>query len=55
MAKNTGEGYRKGEVRERSQMPNPNAPGYLKRDAKTGRIMEGNEGPKPFKGVRKEK
>jgi hypothetical protein len=55
MAKNTGEGYRKGEVRRRSQLPNPLTDGFTKRDTDTGQFIEGKEGPKPFKGVRKEK
>ena len=55
MAKNTGEGYRKGEVRGRSQLPNPITGGYTKRDAETGQFIEIKEGSKPFKGVRKEK
>lgn len=55
MAKNTGENYRKGEVRRRSQLPNPLTDGFTKRDTDTGRFVEVKEGPKPFKGVRKEK
>lgn len=55
MATNTGEGFRKGEVRRRSQLPNPLTDGFTKRDADTGRFVEDKEGPKPFKGVRKEK
>jgi hypothetical protein len=55
MAKNTGDGYRKGEVRQRSQIPNPNTDGFLKRDTKTGQFIQGKDGPEPFKGVRQEK
>lgn len=55
MAKNTGEGFRQGEVRRRSQLPNPKTEGFTKRDTDTGQFMAGKEGPKPFKGVRKEK
>ena len=55
MAKNTGDGYRKGEVRQRSQIPNPNTDGYLKRDTRTGQFIEGKDGPEHFKGVRQEK
>ena len=54
MAKNTGNNYRRGEVRRRSQLPNPLTGGYTKRDKETGRFMDGKEGM-PFKGVRKEK
>jgi hypothetical protein len=40
---------------ERSQLPNPLTDGYTKRNTDNGRFVEGKEGPKPFKGVRKEK
>ena len=55
MAKNTGDGYSKGEVRQRSQLPNLLTDGFTKRDIETGRFVERKDGPKPFKGVRKEK
>jgi len=55
MAKNTGEGFRRGEVRGRSQLPNPLTDGFIKRNTDTGQFVAGKEGPKPFKGVRKEK
>jgi hypothetical protein len=55
MAKNTGDDYRKGEVRRRSQLPNPLTDGFTKRDTDTGQFIEGKEGPRPFKGVRKER
>jgi hypothetical protein len=55
MAKNTGHGFRKGEVRQRSQLSNPLTNGFTKRDTDTGQFIEGKEGPKPFKGVRKER
>lgn len=55
MAKNTGDDYRKGEVRRRSQLPNPLTEGFTKRDTDTGQFIEGKEGPRPFKGVRKER
>jgi hypothetical protein len=54
MAKNTGDNYRRGEVRPRSQLENPLTGGYTKRNADTGQFMDGKEG-KPYKGVRKEK
>lgn len=54
MAKNTGRGFRRGEVRGRSQLPNPKTDGFTKRDTETGEFMAGKDG-KPFKGVRKEK
>jgi hypothetical protein len=54
MAKNTGHGYRRGEVRDRSQTQTPDG-NWVKRDDKTGRFMDQKEGGQPFKGVRKEK
>lgn len=55
MAKNTGKDFRRGEVRERSQVQNPKTGDWTKRNADTGRFMDVKEGGKPFKGVRKEK
>ena len=54
MAKNTGEGYRRGEVRDRSQFLAPNG-NWVKRDDETGRILDQKQDGKPFKGVRREK
>lgn len=54
MAKNTGKGYRRGEVRDRSQVQNPKTGEWTKRNGDTGRFMDGKPGV-PFKGVRKEK
>jgi hypothetical protein len=54
MAKNTGHGYRRGEVRSRSQTEAPSG-NWVKRDDKTGRFIDQKEGGDPFKGVRKEK
>jgi len=51
MAKNTGEGYRKGEVRERSQFQLPNGD-WMKRNTDDGRFMDRSENR--FKGVRRE-
>jgi hypothetical protein len=34
---------------ERSHMPDPSAPGYLKRGTKTGPIMKSDEAPKPLR------
>ena len=53
-AKNTGRGHREGEVRDRSQVYNPVTRTWTKRDSDTGEFMDGKEGGKPFKGVRKE-
>ncbi len=54
MAKNTNEGFRKGAVKERSQVQNPLNENFTKRDDKTGRFMDQKKDGKPFKGVRKE-
>lgn len=52
MAKNTGKGYRKGEVKDRSQVETP--VGWVKRDAKTGQFLDVKSDGEPFKGVRRE-
>lgn len=54
MAKNTGKGYRRGAVKDRSQTKTKDDR-YVKRDSKTGRFMDQKADDKPFKGVRKEK
>jgi len=54
MAKNTGEDYRKGEVKDRSQVLNPKTGEWVKRDADSGRFMDNKADGTPFKGVRKE-
>jgi len=55
MAKNTGEGYRKGSVTDRTQAYNPQNDTFVKRDATTGRFMDVKSDGTPFKGVAKEK
>ncbi|WP_313087140.1 hypothetical protein [Stutzerimonas nitrititolerans] len=55
MAKNTGEGYRKGSVNDRTQAYNPQNDTFVKRDTTTGRFMDVKSGGTPFKGVAKEK
>jgi hypothetical protein len=55
MAKNTGQGYRQGAVRDRSQVQNPKTGNWVKRDGESGRFMDGKTSEGPFKGVRKEK
>ena len=52
LAKNTGEGYRKGAVKRRSEFKHPNGT-HIKRDTATGRIM--NVSDRPHKGVRNER
>jgi hypothetical protein len=54
MAKNTGHGFRRGAVRERSQTYNPRTRSWTKRDS-AGRYMDGKADQKPFKGVTKQK
>lgn len=54
MAKNTGEGFRRGSVDDRTQFKAPNG-NYVKRDAGSGRFMDQKSGGKPFKGVAREK
>jgi hypothetical protein len=53
MAKNTGLGYRQGQVAGRTQLLNPKTKQYVKRDAITGQFM-GSQST-PYKGVRREK
>lgn len=54
MAKNTGRGHRVGAVKNRTQFKSP-AGHPIKRDAKTGRILDVKSSKTPFKGIRKEK
>ena len=54
MAKNTGKGYRRGAVDNRSQAYNPATEQWVKRNAETGRFMDVKQSGEPFKGVRKE-
>lgn len=53
MAKNTGEGFRRGSVKNRTQFQRPDG-NYQKRNEGTGHFMEGKADGKPFKGVAKE-
>jgi len=55
MAKNTGEGHRKGSVKDRSQTHNPKTDTWVKRDTETGQFINQKSDDKPFKGVPKEK
>lgn len=54
MAKNTGNGFRRGAVDDRSQTHNPKTGQWVKRDVETGRFMDVKQDGTPFKGVRKE-
>ncbi|HEX5996633.1 MAG TPA: hypothetical protein VFY84_15945 [Jiangellales bacterium] len=54
MAKNTGNGHRRGAVDRRSQVKLPNGH-WAKRNSHTGRIMDVKSDSQPFKGIRKER
>lgn len=54
MAKNTGQGFRRGAVCDRSQVYNPKTQTWTKRHGETGQFMDGKADGGKFKGVRKE-
>jgi len=59
MAKNTGENFRKGAVKGRTQVENPRTQDWVERDEEKGSVTKGQftnvkEDRKPFKGVAKE-
>lgn len=51
----TGDGHRKGAIKDRTQVYNPQNDSWTKRDKETGRFMDQKADDKPFKGVTKEK
>ncbi len=51
MAKNTGDGYRKGSVNDRYQIQNPKTGLYSKVNLDTGKIMDTKTSGGKFKGV----
>lgn len=53
MARNTGDGYRKGAVTGRTQFERPDGL-FQKRNERTGEFMEVKQTPGKFKGVAKE-
>lgn len=53
MAKNTGDGYRKGAVKDRSQVYNDKTGQWVKR-GEDGKFMDVKQDGEPFKGVTKE-
>jgi hypothetical protein len=55
LAKNTGDGSRKGAVRERVQALNPVTKRYVKIDTTTGRIVDHKKTAGPYKGIREAK
>lgn len=52
MAKNTGNGYRKGIISDRTQVLNPKTGKYIKRDTTTGKFLSVKN--TPYKNIRKE-
>ena len=50
-----GDGHRIGAVKGRSQVFNPKTETWTKRDADSGKFMDGKKDGTPFKGVRTEK
>ncbi|OIO02829.1 MAG: hypothetical protein AUJ49_05485 [Desulfovibrionaceae bacterium CG1_02_65_16] len=55
MGKNTGNNYRIGAVKDRTQTQNPQNGNWTKRDTGTGQFMDQKTGGEPFKGIAKEK
>ena len=53
MAKNTGDNFRRGAVRQRTQTFNPSTGQWVKRGP-DGRFMDVKHDGTPFKGVRRE-
>lgn len=54
--KPAGDGQRKGAVKQRSQILNPQNDHFVKRDTSSGKFMDqSSKKNTPFKGVRKEK
>jgi len=53
MAKNTGDNFRRGAVRDRSQTYKPKTETWTKRDVDSGRFIDQKKGGEPFKGVRR--
>ena len=55
MGKNSGDDFRKGSVKDRSQLNvDPKKGKFVKRDLKTGEFTDIKEDNTPFKGVAKE-
>lgn len=54
MAKNTGDGYRKGAVKDKSQTYNPKTDTWTKRNS-DGKFESAKNDGSPYKGVKKEK
>jgi len=54
MAKNTGNGFQRGAVDDRSQFDNPQNSNWVERDRTTGWFLWQKKDGTPFKGVAKE-
>lgn len=54
MGKNTGDEYRQGSVKDRTQVQNPLNNNWTKRDTDTGQFIDQKKDGTPFKGVAKE-
>lgn len=54
MAKNTGDDFRQGAVKDRTQFEGPNG-NFIKRNSENGQFMDQKTSGGKFKGVRKEK
>ncbi len=54
MAKNTGEGFRRGSVDNRTQTYNPKTETFVKRDTDSGQFVGVKRDGDPFKGVARE-
>lgn len=55
MARNTGQDYRQGAVKDRSQSYNPKNDRWTKRDSDSGRFIDQKSDSDRFKGVSREK
>jgi hypothetical protein len=53
MAKNTGDGFRRGSVTGRTQFQRPDG-NWVKRDERNGQFLDQKKSPGPYKGVAKE-
>lgn len=53
MAKNTGDGFRRGAVTVRTQLQRPDG-SWQKRNERKGHLREVKQSPGPFKGIAKE-
>ena len=53
MGRNTGQGFRRGAVKARTQFLRPDGH-WQKRDERTGQLMQVKDDGRPFKGVAKE-